>query len=175
MWFRDPFPRFYLDGDFQIGCDEYLFNNTDLNNTANGGFIYVKSNDRTIQFYKYWYTGKYYFPKDHDQGLFNIIKYNPFVKQIGLEIRFLDTDYFGGFCQPSRDLDLVATMHANCCVNLWNKNNQIPVVIRDWKKYISSPRNSTNKSCPWSIPRLCDNIRDHSRTEGFEYINLINS
>ncbi|OVA01083.1 Nucleotide-diphospho-sugar transferase [Macleaya cordata] len=58
MWFRDPFRRFYKDADFQIACDNFLGNSYDLNNRPNGGFTYVKSNNRTIQFYKYWYSSR---------------------------------------------------------------------------------------------------------------------
>ncbi|KAF0894508.1 hypothetical protein E2562_039434 [Oryza meyeriana var. granulata] len=42
MWFRNPFPHFYPDGDFQIACDHYFGNATDLRNIANGGFNYVR-------------------------------------------------------------------------------------------------------------------------------------
>ncbi|GJN26614.1 hypothetical protein PR202_gb14558 [Eleusine coracana subsp. coracana] len=41
MWFRNPFPHFYPDGDFQIACDHYVGNSSDLRNIANGGFIYT--------------------------------------------------------------------------------------------------------------------------------------
>ncbi|KAG8381991.1 hypothetical protein BUALT_Bualt05G0030000 [Buddleja alternifolia] len=137
MWFRDPFPRFYPDADFQIACDQYKYNSTDIRNHPNGGFNYVKSNNRTIHFYKFWYTGKDYFPGKHDQDVLNMIKYNPFIAETGLKIRFLDTAYFGGFCEPSKDLDQVITMHANCCVGLDNKIHDIKMVIADWKKYMS--------------------------------------
>ncbi|KAL3613823.1 hypothetical protein CASFOL_041897 [Castilleja foliolosa] len=43
MWLRDPFERFYPDGDFQIACDHYWYNSTDVNNSPNGGFNYVKN------------------------------------------------------------------------------------------------------------------------------------
>uniref|UniRef100_A0A0E0NJD0 Nucleotide-diphospho-sugar transferase domain-containing protein n=1 Tax=Oryza rufipogon TaxID=4529 RepID=A0A0E0NJD0_ORYRU len=70
-WFRNPFPHFYPDGDFQIACDHYVGNATDLGNIANGGFNYVRSNNQNI----------------------------------GLKIKFLSTTYFGGICEPSRDLN----------------------------------------------------------------------
>ena len=40
-------------------------------------------------------------------------------------MRFFDTLYFGGFCQPSKDFNQVCTMHANCCVGLDNKVNDL--------------------------------------------------
>ncbi|KAI3453937.1 hypothetical protein Pfo_010600 [Paulownia fortunei] len=163
MWLRDPFQRFYPDGDFQIACDLYKHNSTNLHNFPNGGFTYVKSNNRTIQFYKFWYIGKDYFPGKHDQDVFNMIKFNPFIVEIGLEIRFLDTAYFGGFCEPSKDLDLVVTMHANCCVGLKNKIHDIKMVIEDWKKYMglsaAAGEKNLSSSRSWTVPRRCDFLR----------------
>ncbi|KAK6129841.1 hypothetical protein DH2020_036427 [Rehmannia glutinosa] len=160
MWLRDPFPRFYPDGDFQIACDLYKHNSTNLHNYPNGGFTYVKSNNRTIQFYKFWYTAKDYFPGKHDQDVFNKIKFNPFIDGIGLRVRFLDTAYFGGFCEPSKDLDLVVTMHANCCVGLKNKIHDIKMVIEDWKRYMAlvgggGGEKNLGRMLSWTVPRRC--------------------
>ncbi|KAL6544213.1 hypothetical protein OROGR_010710 [Orobanche gracilis] len=158
MWLRDPFPRFYPDGDFQIACDLYKHNSTNLDNYPNGGFTFVRSNSRTIRFYKFWYAARNYFPNKHDQDVFNKIKFDPFINEIGLRIRFLDTAYFGGFCEPSRDLDLVATMHANCCVGLGNKIHDIKMVIEDWKNYmaldIGNEKNSS-RNMSWTGPWRC--------------------
>ncbi|CAA0831912.1 Nucleotide-diphospho-sugar transferase family protein [Striga hermonthica] len=156
MWLRDPFKKFYQDVDFQIACHYYSFNSTDRNNLPNGGFNYVRSNNRTVRFYKFWYESRERFPGQHDQDVLNIIKFDPFIQDIGLGIRFLDTAYFGGFCEPSEDLDLVVTMHANCCFGLGNKVHDIRMVIDDWKKYLSlssSGRNLSNRS--WTVPRIC--------------------
>jgi Nucleotide-diphospho-sugar transferase len=52
MWFRNPFPYFHPDADFQIACDHFTGYSSDLRNTANGGIGYVKikqSNHRIIQ------------------------------------------------------------------------------------------------------------------------------
>ncbi|KAH6783573.1 hypothetical protein C2S52_008532 [Perilla frutescens var. hirtella] len=156
MWLRNPLERFYPDGEFQIACDRNWAGYSDLSNSPNGGFYYVKSNSRTIQFFNYWYTGQDYFPGKHDQDVLIMIKNNPFIPGIGLEIRFLNPADFGGFCEPNQDLDRVITMHANCCVGLDNKVRAIKMVIDDWKRYMSLPvdqRNSTIRS--WTLPRIC--------------------
>ncbi|KAL1552639.1 hypothetical protein AAHA92_13410 [Salvia divinorum] len=156
MWLRDPFKKFYADGDFEMSCDHYRANYSDLSNTANTGLTYVKSNNRTIELYKYWYNAQEYFPGRHDQDVLNMIKGNPFVHQIGVEFRFVDTAYFGGFCEPSKDLDDVITMHANCCIGIQNKMHDLTMVIHDWKRYMALPssnRNSTIRS--WTVPRIC--------------------
>ncbi|XP_075516208.1 uncharacterized protein At4g15970-like [Primulina tabacum] len=159
MWLRDPFPRFYPNADFQIACDHYYENldSTDLGHSPNGGFNYVKSNNKTIKFYKFWCKSKDYFPGRHDQDVLNKIKMDPYVANLEMEIRFLNTAYFGGFCEPSKDLDVVITMHANCCIGLDNKIHDIQMVIDDWKRYMelgpTGVRNSSTRS--WTVPRRC--------------------
>lgn len=162
MWLRDPFPRFFKEADFQIACDSFNGNSYDLHNKPNGGFTYVRSNDRTISFYKFWYFSRRAFPKLHDQDVLNRIKFDPFVKRIGLKMRFLDTAYFGGFCQPSRDLHKVCTMHANCCVGLNNKINDLAILLQDWTKFLSNQPNTTNLHPSWSVPQNCRYVRSFS-------------
>lgn len=156
MWLRDPFPSFYPDVDFQIACDYYRHNSTNLGNFPNGGFKYVKANNRTVEFYKFWNRGKDYFPGKNEQDVLNIIKFFPFIQEIGLEMRFLDTAYFGGFCEPSKNLDLVITMHANCCIGMENKIHDINMLINDWKKYMETrARGRNKKTMSWTSPRIC--------------------
>ncbi|XP_015883775.3 uncharacterized protein At4g15970-like isoform X1 [Ziziphus jujuba] len=153
MWLRDPFLQFYPDAEFQIACDYFLGNSYDVNNAPNGGFNYVKSNNRTIQFYKYWYNSRLTYPGLHDQDVFNSIKYDR-ITDIGLQLRFLDTAYFGGFCQPSRDLRLVCTMHSNCCVGVENKVHDLTILLEDWRKFLTlDPTNQTTAS--WNVPQDC--------------------
>jgi hypothetical protein len=99
MWFRDPFPRFDKSADLQIACDKYTGIPEDLDNQPNGGFVYARSNNRTIDFYKYWYMSREDHPGLHDQDVLNEIKFDQDFVDIGLELQFLDTLYFGGFCE----------------------------------------------------------------------------
>ncbi|XP_015883761.3 uncharacterized protein At4g15970-like [Ziziphus jujuba] len=155
MWLRDPFPRFYPDADIQVSCDSYFGDSTNVHNLANTGFSYVKSNNRTIQFYKFWNESRERFPTLHDQRVFDKIKYDPFIrKSIGLKMRFHDTDIFGGFCNPSKDLNLVCTMHANCCLGLRNKVRDLHILLEDWRKFkLMDPILQPNAS--WSVPQHC--------------------
>ncbi|KAK9076153.1 hypothetical protein SSX86_004486 [Deinandra increscens subsp. villosa] len=157
MWFRDPFPHFDKDVDFQIACDHFGGNTSDLNNQPNGGFTYVKSNKETVAFYKYWFDSRLTYPGLHDQDVFNKIKFDPFIRDNGLRIRFLDTAYFGGFCEPSRDLDKVCTMHANCCAGLDNKVHDIGIMLQDWQKYKRLLGNETvvDRTVSWTVPQSC--------------------
>ncbi|KAK4364847.1 hypothetical protein RND71_016205 [Anisodus tanguticus] len=156
LWFRQPFAHFYPDADFQIACDHYLYNSTNLDNSPNSGFIYVKSNKRTIKFYKFWYNASEAHPGKHDQDVLNMIKFNPFIKDIGLKIRFLDTALFGGFCEPSKDLNFVCTMHANCCIGIDNKMHDLTMALDDWGKYMAlNGDERMSKPQTWTVPRMC--------------------
>ncbi|RZC63727.1 hypothetical protein C5167_025503 [Papaver somniferum] len=140
VWFKEPFNRFYEDTDLQISCDNYLLNDSySLANNPNSGFKYVKSNNRTKQFYKYWYDSRIRYPNQHDQAvLVKLIKLSdPFIKEIALKIRFLSTLYFGGLCEPSKDMNQVCTMHANCCFGLESKIHDLNLVLDDWRHYKS--------------------------------------
>lgn len=155
MWLRNPFPRFYPDADIQVSCETYLGNSTNLNNLANTGFSFVKSNNRTIQFYKYWYASRKMFPHHHDQYVFDYIKYVPLItKNIGLKLRFHNTDSFSGLCSPSTDFNLVYTMHANCCAGLQNKVHDLQILLHDWRRYMSLQPNVS-----WTAPQHCRYIK----------------
>lgn len=157
MWFRDPFPHFDPNVDFQTSCDQFNGNPYDLNNYPNNGFNFVRSNNRTIEFYKYWVSSRWTYPGVHEQDVFNKIKHDPYTKKIGLTFRFLDTDYFGGFCSPSKDFNKVCTMHANCCVGLDWKITDLKIILQDWKRYLSSPTNQT-MSFHWRAPYKCPKL-----------------
>ncbi|CAA7043764.1 unnamed protein product [Microthlaspi erraticum] len=173
MWFRNPFPRFYRYADFQIACDHYLGRSTDLENRPNGGFSFVRSNNRTILFYKFWYASRIKYPGYHDQDVLNFIKTEPFISHIGLSIRFLNTAYFGGLCEPSKDLNLVRTMHANCCFGMDSKLHDLGIMLQDWRDFMSLPLHLKQSSgFSWKVPQNCslDSLRryDSADEEGSE-------
>ncbi|KQK00814.1 uncharacterized protein At4g15970 [Brachypodium distachyon] len=156
MWFRNPFPYLYPDGDFQSACDHYVGNATDLRNIANGGFNYVKSNNQSIEFYKFWHSSRLRYPGYHDQDVFNFIKHDPYVTEIGLTIKFLSTTYFGGICEPSRNLNKVCTMHANCCIGLQSKLHDLRILMEDWRDYMSMPPGlKILGALSWRVPQNC--------------------
>ncbi|XP_028766927.1 uncharacterized protein At4g15970 isoform X1 [Neltuma alba] len=156
MWLRDPFPRFHLDADFQIACDHYTGSSDDVNNRPNGGFNFVKSNNRSIEFYKFWYSSRETYPGYHDQDVLNFIKVHPFITDLGLKIRFLDTSNFGGLCEPSKDLNEVCTMHANCCFGMVSKLHDLRIMLQDWKHYLSLPPSLKRLSViSWRVPHKC--------------------
>ncbi|KAJ1394958.1 Nucleotide-diphospho-sugar transferase [Sesbania bispinosa] len=163
MWFRDPFPRFHHDADFQIACDHFTGNFDDVENRPNGGFNFVKSNNRSIEFYKFWYSSQETYPGYHDQDVLNFIKVDPFITDIGLKMKFLDTANFGGLCEPSRDLNQVCTMHANCCYGMDSKLHDLRIMLQDWRHYLTLPPSLKRLSVvSWRVPQKC---RSHGSPE----------
>ncbi|KAK7310200.1 hypothetical protein RJT34_07546 [Clitoria ternatea] len=156
MWFRDPFPQFHSDADFQIACDHFTGSLDDLENRPNGGFNFVRSNNRSIEFYKFWYSSQEAYPGYHDQDVLNFIKFDSFISDLGLKIRFLDTAKFGGLCEPSRDLNKVCTMHANCCYGMDSKLHDLKIMLQDWKHYLTLPPSLKRMSIiSWRVPQKC--------------------
>ena len=129
--------------DLQISTDIYLGNPWDENHLINTGFYYVRSNNKTIALFEKWYS-----MEDNSTGLkeenvlLGLIQLGV-MGQLGLKVRFLDTLYFTGFCQDSKDFRAVATDHANCCLTINAKVKDLRVVLRDWKRFkkiMSYPR-----------------------------------
>ncbi|XP_021731753.1 uncharacterized protein At4g15970-like [Chenopodium quinoa] len=154
MWFRDPLPHFTPYSDFQTSCDHFNGDEFDLNNAPNNGFVFVRSNNRTIKFYDFWVSSRHTYPRLHEQDVFNKIKSGDFVRQLGLKLRFMDTTYFGGFCERSRDFNKVCTMHSNCCIGLDNKIADLNTILKVWKNYLSN-NHMTLQPSNWRVPHKC--------------------
>uniref|UniRef100_A0A7C9D2Y9 Nucleotide-diphospho-sugar transferase domain-containing protein n=1 Tax=Opuntia streptacantha TaxID=393608 RepID=A0A7C9D2Y9_OPUST len=104
--------------------------------------------------YNFVFTEKY--PGYHDQDVFNFIKHNPYASEIGLKMRFLDTAYFGGFCEPSKDLNHVCTMHANCCYGMNSKLHDLKIMLQDWRLFMSLPPSlQQSQAYSWRVPKNC--------------------
>jgi len=99
VWLHNPFTQLAENTDFQIACDRYNNAPESLLNEPNGGFVYTCANDRTIEFYKYWYAARERHPGKHDQDVLSIIIREQRFLDLGLKVRFLDTRFFSGFCQ----------------------------------------------------------------------------
>lgn len=166
VWLQNPFQHFDPDADFQIACDRFSGNSFNLRNEPNGGFNYVKSNNRTIEFYKFWYNSRKIFPGLHDQDVLNKIKFDPYIQKIRLKIRFLDTKYIAGFCQVSQDFNAVCTMHANCCFGLEAKITDLRLTLEDWRNFMELPPDQKSLPRSWSVPKKCRETSFHPADEG---------
>eukprot|EP00253_Pinus_taeda_P002296 PITA_02296 len=131
LWFRSPFRRFSSEADFQISCDKCDYGATDVRNSPNTGFTFVRSNQRTIKLYSLWYNSTQRYPGKHDQDVFNEIKFLKEFNEI-VNLLFLDAAYFSGFCDTRATLEYVCTMHANCCIGLKAKTHDVRATREEW-------------------------------------------
>ena len=140
MWLRNPFARLITNetvhDDIQMSVDGgYSGDPWSEKLPINTGFYLVRSNNKTISLFQTWYD-----KKDNSTGLkeqdvlLNLIN-NGIIGSLGLKVRFLDTLYFSGFCQDSKDFKAVTTVHANCCRSITAKVGDLKAVLRVWKKF----------------------------------------
>ncbi|XP_009612619.1 uncharacterized protein At1g28695-like [Nicotiana tomentosiformis] len=145
LWLRNPFPKLSHNKtiDLQISTDNFNGNQWSEANLINTGFYMIRSNNKTISLFDAWYA-----KKDNSTGLKeqdvlqNLMRGGEF-RNLGLKVRFLDTVYFSGFCQNSKDVRAVVTVHSNCCRRISAKMADLIAVIHDWKRFMSATTNDT--------------------------------
>ena len=115
----------------------------------------MRSNSETIEFYRFWYAAREKHPGLHDQDVLNSIKNDSFVAELGVKIKFLSTELFGGLCEPSRNMSRVCTMHANCCIGLSRKISDLNAMLRDWRRFMALPQDDKHSVSSWTVPRNC--------------------
>ncbi|XP_024983178.1 uncharacterized protein At1g28695-like [Cynara cardunculus var. scolymus] len=156
LWLRNPFPRLTNESlDLQISVDNFNGDQWSDNNPINTGFYMIRSNEKTIALYDEWYDEKDRSPGKKEQDvLFDLMRKGAF-KRLGLQVRFLDTIFFSGFCQNSRDVNVVSTIHANCCRSIRAKVSDLIAVLHDWKRFKASSGDVSNFK--WSEHIACKN------------------
>jgi Nucleotide-diphospho-sugar transferase len=156
LWFRDPFRHISLAAQFAIACDKFYDDPYSIMyNAANGGFLYAKSCNKTIEFYKFWHESRERFPGHHEQAVFDAVKAEA-VSQMKLRLQFLDTAYIGTFCQLSNDMNKICTLHANCCLGLGNKLHDLKEAFVSWKNFTAKPADERRRgNFSWTVPDKC--------------------
>lgn len=133
VWFRNALLHIPLGADIAISSDKYFGKDPyDLQKQANGGFVYARSNARTISFFKGWYearTGRL-----NEQDVFDRVK-RELSLRLDVTVHFIDTAYCGGFCQPKMDFRRLSTFHGNCLKGLRVKLKRLRGVLGEWKKF----------------------------------------
>lgn len=135
MWLRNPFLRLSNSEDLQISTDRYLGDPLSEKHQINNGFYFVRSNDKTISLFETWYSRKDSSAGQKEQDVLQDLITQGIIKQLDLRVRFMDTLYFSGFCQDSKDLRVVCTVHANCCRSITAKTADLKAVLWDWKRF----------------------------------------
>ncbi|KAL0723264.1 hypothetical protein Bca4012_037863 [Brassica carinata] len=142
MWLRNPFFRLSNNGimDMQISVDR---NSLEAGHLINTGFYHVLSNNRTISLFQKWYDMRLNSSSMKEQDVLKKILDSGFFNQLGVNVGFLNTTEFSGFCQDSPDMGAVTTVHANCCRHIPPKVFDLTLVLSDWKSYKASHFHNT--------------------------------
>jgi hypothetical protein len=145
MWLRNPFPRLSQNGtiDLEISTDVFNGDEGSEGNPMNTGFYMIRSNNKTISLFDAWYAQKDNSTGLNDQRVLGNMMRGGVLRDMGLTVRFLDTKYFTGFCQDTKDFKALTTVHANCCRTIRAKLADLTALIHDWKMF---KRTSTNHS-----------------------------
>ncbi|KAJ1269306.1 hypothetical protein BS78_07G201600 [Paspalum vaginatum] len=156
MWFRNPMRHIAVTADIAIASDFFNGDPDSLHNLPNGGFLYVRSKNRTVEFYRRWRLARGQFPPGTNEQHVLARMQLTLTRQLGVRMQFLDTAHCGGFCQLSADLRRVSTMHANCCTGLPNKVHDLRTVLQDWRNYTAAPREvRRGGGFRWTTPGRC--------------------
>ncbi|KAJ0772083.1 putative nucleotide-diphospho-sugar transferase [Helianthus annuus] len=158
LWLRNPFPRLTLNEtvDLQISVDRFNGDQWSQTNPLNTGFYMIKSNNKTIALFDEWYMQRNTSVGMKEQDVLVELMHKGVFNRLGLGVRFLDTIYFSGFCEDSRDINVVSTVHANCCRTIRAKVNDLINVVHDWKRF-RDPSDNKTMDFIWSNHLACQN------------------
>lgn len=114
----------------------------------------IRSNNKTIALYDELYGEKdnSVVGKKEQDVLLDLMRRGEF-ERLGLRVRFLDTIFFSGFCENSKDVKKVSIVHANCCRSIKAKESDLIKVLHDWRRF----KASFNDEFHWSDHRACRN------------------
>lgn len=158
LWLRNPFPNLIQNQsiDIQISVDISIGNEwSEHGQHINTGFYMINSNNKTIALFDSWYAEKDKSKGWKEQDVLVKLMRKGLFQRLGVKARFLDTVYFSGFCQDSRDVRLVSTVHANCCRSISAKVADLTNVIHDWKRFLNSILANQTTSFGWSPHNGC--------------------
>ncbi|GAA0143066.1 hypothetical protein Leryth_024157 [Lithospermum erythrorhizon] len=156
LWLRNPLLKLNSDerSDLQISTDWFNGDERSEGNLINTGFYMVRSSNKTIALFDEWYRRKEVSQGLKEQDVLLFMMREGMFRTLGLNVKFLDTRYFSGFCELTKDFDAVTTVHSNCCRTINAKLLDLTTVTNKWREYRSPSRNPTSV-IRWTVPRDC--------------------
>ncbi|KAG4933626.1 hypothetical protein JHK87_047628 [Glycine soja] len=137
LWLRSPLIKLNPSNELTISCN-VLSDGQSGSYLHGGGIFFLKANAISLEFFKYWKLTKFMFPNDPaEESLCNTIKARQDAADLyGFRAQLVNTSYFGGFCQPSKNMLREAyTIQANCCDDLESKVHDLRIVLGDWIRF----------------------------------------
>lgn len=150
LWLRSPFSNFNPSYELTISCS-FPSDGQVGDYVQDGGILYLRSNAIAIEFFKYWKVTKVLYPNTNAEESLctTIMQSKDICDSYGFRVKYVDTIYFGGFCQLSKDMLREAyTIHANCCGDLTSKVHDLRNVLDDWihfREDLSGDNNTLDK------------------------------
>ncbi|WVZ67640.1 hypothetical protein U9M48_016691 [Paspalum notatum var. saurae] len=155
LWFRNPLERMSVAAHMVTSSDFFFGEPYSPMNLPNTGLLYAKSSRRTVGAFEAWHRARESYPGKHEQAVLNEIKHE-LVATRGLRIQFLDTDHNAGFCNNTRDFNTLYTMHANCCVGLAAKLQDLGNLLQEWRAYRQMDDQDRKRGpVRWKVPGVC--------------------
>lgn len=157
IWVRDPFARLRKNGtfDLQISTDKFTGDPFSEDNPINTGFYVIQSSNKTTSLFKKWYDMRSNATGMKEQDVLQmLIRDMDALREFNITARYLDTQYFSGFCSDSQNMGLVITVHANCCRTIKAKIVDLKAVLMDWKRFNAGNRSGEFR---WSPHTACAN------------------
>ncbi|XP_059450066.1 uncharacterized protein At4g15970-like [Corylus avellana] len=155
MWFRSPFSDFHPIYQITVPCD---FTPQSGRNKPDKGIFHMKSDDIAVDFLKYWQFERVLYPNTLDLSLCEMTTRLDIVDMVGVRIKYPDPGNFGGFCEDSKDMSEVYTMHAACCDNVKHKVHDMRLLLDDWINFtakLSANASLGPSSFSWRAPKKC--------------------
>ncbi|XP_073152448.1 uncharacterized protein At1g28695-like [Henckelia pumila] len=159
LWLRNPLTRLSMNEtfDLQISADSFNGNSSSELNHINTGFYYVRSNKRTISLFETWYDMRNNSTGMKEQDVLEQLVSRGILDELDVTPRFLDTLYFSGFCSDSQNVNMVVTVHANCCRTIGAKMVDLKAVLRDWEGFKNNRISDDGFSFRWTNHSSCIN------------------
>jgi hypothetical protein len=154
VWLRNPMRHIVITSDIAIASDYFNGDPDSLRNHPNGGFLYVRSTNRTVEFYRQWRALRGKFPPGTNEQRILDNRQGRLSRRLGVRMQFLDTKHCGSFCQLTGNMNRVSTMHANCCLGLANKVHDLRTVLQDWRNYTAAAPEA-KPLVRWTKPGKC--------------------
>ena len=118
------------------------------------GLFFMKADEISFEFLKILRFERVLFPNYLDNSICEMVTH----KLKGYSVKQLDKTYFGGFCEPSKNVSKVYTMQSTCCDNVKSKVHDLRLVLDDWINFtaqVSTNASTGTSPFTWRAPKKC--------------------
>lgn len=158
MWLRNPVSHIPDKKELVIACYFYSVDPPSISKVEEGGFFYLKANEISLEYFKYWELQKVLYPNSQNESLCEAAVTYPSLETFGVRTEYLEESHFNGFCQPRRNMSQIVTIRANCCDSVQSKVHDMKLLLEDWRHFTELTTEETSvqgSSFAWRAPSKC--------------------